>query len=53
MRILTVKKKLPLTTLLRAIGYESDKEILQIFDLAEEVKVSKANLKKVQGRTLA
>ena len=38
---------------LRAIGYESDKEILQIFDLAEEVKVSKANLKKVQGRTLA
>ena len=47
------KKKLPLTTLLRAIGYESDKEILQIFDLAEEVKVSKANLKKVQGRTLA
>ncbi len=47
------KKKLPLTTLLRAIGYESDKEILQIFDLAEEVKVTKANLKKVQGRTLA
>ena len=47
------KKKLPLTTLLRAIGYESDKEILQIFDLAEEVKVNKANLKKVQGRTLA
>ena len=40
------KKKLPLTTLLRAIGYESDKEILQIFDLAEEVKVSKANPKK-------
>ncbi|MFC6268921.1 DNA-directed RNA polymerase subunit beta [Frigoriflavimonas asaccharolytica] len=47
------KKKLPLTTLLRAIGYESDKEILQIFDLAEEVKVSKASLKKVEGRTLA
>jgi DNA-directed RNA polymerase subunit beta len=47
------KKKLPLTTLLRAIGYESDKEILQIFDLAEEVKVSKAALKKVEGRTLA
>lgn len=40
------KKKLPLTTLLRAIGYESDKDILQIFDLAEEVKVSKAALKK-------
>ncbi|MDO4225032.1 MAG: DNA-directed RNA polymerase subunit beta, partial [Bergeyella zoohelcum] len=47
------KKKLPLTTLLRAIGYESDKDILQIFDLAEEVKVNKANLKKVEGRTLA
>ncbi|SNV49013.1 DNA-directed RNA polymerase subunit beta [Chryseobacterium taklimakanense] len=47
------KKKLPLTTLLRAIGYESDKDILQIFDLAEEVKVSKASLKKVEGRTLA
>jgi DNA-directed RNA polymerase subunit beta len=47
------KKKLPLTTLLRAIGYESDKDILQIFDLAEEIKVSKAALKKVEGRTLA
>ena len=47
------KKKLPLTTLLRAIGYESDKDILQIFNLAEEVKVNKANLKKVEGRTLA
>ena len=47
------KKKLPLTPLLRAIGYESDKDILQIFDLAEEVKVSKAALKKVEGRTLA
>lgn len=47
------KKKLPLTTLLRAIGYESDKDILQIFDLAEEVKVSKAALKKLEGRTLA
>ncbi len=47
------KKKLPLTTLLRAIGYESDKDILQIFDLAEEVKVTKANLKKVEGRVLA
>ena len=47
------KKKLPLTTLLRAIGYESDKDILQIFDLAEEIKVTKANLKKVEGRTLA
>lgn len=47
------KKKLPLTTLLRAIGFESDKDILQIFDLAEEVKVSKTALKKVEGRTLA
>lgn len=47
------KKKLPFTTLLRAIGYESDKDILQIFDLAEEIKVSKAALKKAEGRTLA
>ena len=47
------KKKLPVTTLLRAIGFESDKNILEIFDLAEEVKVSKAVLKKSEGRTLA
>ena len=47
------KKKLPITTLLRAIGYESDKDILQIFDLADEVKVSKTGLKKVIGRKLA
>lgn len=47
------KKKLPVTTLLRAIGFESDKDILEIFDLAEEVKVSKAGLKKVVGRKLA
>ena len=47
------KKKLPVTTLLRAIGFESDKDILEIFDLAEEVKVSKQNLKKVEGRRLA
>ncbi len=47
------KKKLPVTTLLRAIGFESDKEILEIFDLAEEVKVSKSGLKKVLGRKLA
>jgi len=47
------KKKLPLTTLLRAIGYERDKDILEIFDLAEEIKVSKSGLKKVLGRTLA
>lgn len=47
------KKKLPVTTLLRAIGFESDKDILEIFDLAEEVKVTKTNLKKVMGRKLA
>ncbi len=47
------KKKLPVTTLLRAIGYESDRSILEIFDLADEVKVSKAGLKKVIGRRLA
>ncbi len=47
------KKKLPVTTLLRAIGYESDKEILEIFDLADEIKVSKTALKKLIGRKLA
>ena len=47
------KKKLPVTTLLRAIGFESDKDILQIFNLAEEFKVNKTNLKKLQGRKLA
>ena len=47
------KKKLPVTTLLRAIGFESDKAILDIFDLAEEVKVNKTNLKKYIGRRLA
>jgi len=47
------KKKLPVTTLLRAIGYEGDKNILEIFDLADEVKVNKASLKKVVGRKLA
>ena len=47
------KKKLPVTTLLRAIGFESDKTILDIFDLAEEVKVNKTNLKKCIGRKLA
>ncbi len=47
------KKKLPVTTLLRAIGFEGDKDILEIFNLAEELKVSKANLKKVVGRKLA
>ena len=47
------KKKLPVTTLFRAIGYERDKDILEIFDLAEEVKVSKTGLKKVLDRKLA
>jgi len=47
------KKKLPVTTLLRAIGFETDKEILEIFDLAEEVKVKKADLKNMIGRKLA
>jgi len=47
------KKKLPITTLLRAIGYERDKDILEIFDLADEVKVTKTGLKKVIGRKLA
>ena len=47
------KKKLPVTTLLRAIGYESDRDILEIFKLADEVKVSKSGLKRVVGRSLA
>ncbi|MFH0760531.1 MAG: DNA-directed RNA polymerase subunit beta [Bacteroidota bacterium] len=47
------KKKLPVTTLLRAIGFEGDRDILEIFDLADEIKVSKAALKKVIGRKLA
>src|SRR5210317_2483821 len=47
------KKKLPVTTLLRSIGYESDKDILEIFNLADEVKVSKSGLKKYVGRKLA
>jgi DNA-directed RNA polymerase subunit beta len=47
------KKKFPVTTLLRAIGFETDKEILNLFDLAEEIKVSKSGLKKVVGRKLA
>ena len=47
------KKKLPVTTLLRAIGYESDKDILEIFNLADEIKVSKAGLKRSIGRRLA
>ena len=47
------KKKLPVTTLLRAIGLESDKDIIEIFGLAEEVKVNKTNLKKAIGRKFA
>ena len=47
------KKKLPVTTLFRAIGYERDKDILEIFDLAEEIKVSKAGLKRILGRKTA
>jgi len=47
------KKKLPLTTLLRAIGYEKDKDILEIFDLAEEIKVTKTSIKKAVGKKLA
>jgi len=47
------KKKLPVTTLLRAIGFESDKQILEIFGLADEVKVTKANMKEAVGRKLA
>ncbi|MDA0946699.1 MAG: DNA-directed RNA polymerase subunit beta, partial [Bacteroidetes bacterium] len=47
------KKKLPVTTLLRSIGYETDRDILGIFDLAEEVKVTKAGLKRIVGRPLA
>lgn len=47
------KKKLPVTTMLRAIGFESDKDILQIFDLCEEVKVNKKNMKAAIGRRIA
>ena len=47
------KKKLPVTTLLRAIGFESDKQILDLFDLSEEVKVTRTNLEKHIGRRLA
>ncbi|MGN8071692.1 DNA-directed RNA polymerase subunit beta [Mucilaginibacter sp. SG564] len=47
------KKKFPVTTLLRAIGYDSDKDILELFELADEIKVSKSGLKKYIGRKLA
>ena len=46
-----VRKKFPVTTLLRAIGYETDKDILDLFGLAEDVKVSKAGLKNVRKKT--
>ena len=47
------KKKLPVTTLLRAIGFENDKDILDIFNLSDEIKVNATNLKKAKGRKLA
>ena len=47
------KKKLPVTTLLRAIGFETDKDIVEIFDLAEEITVTRSNLQAVIGRKLA
>jgi DNA-directed RNA polymerase subunit beta len=47
------KKKFPITTLLRAIGYSTDKDVLEIFGLAEEIKINKTNLKKCVGRKLA
>ncbi len=47
------KKKLPVTTLLRAIGYEGDKDVLEIFDLADEIKVTKTALKGIVGKKLA
>jgi DNA-directed RNA polymerase subunit beta len=47
------KKKFPVTMLLRAIGYDTDRDILNLFDIADEVKVTKANVKKLVGRKLA
>ena len=47
------KKKFPVTTLLRAIGYDTDKAILDIFDLADEVKADRKSLEKAVGRKLA
>lgn len=53
MHILIVRKSFLLQLCSRAIGYESDKDILEIFDLADEIKATKTNLKKVLGRKLA
>lgn len=47
------KKKLPVTTLLRAIGFNSDKDIIDIFGLADEIEVNEQNLKENAGRKLA
>src|SRR3984957_15774233 len=47
------KKKLPVTTLLRSIGFETDKDILELFGMADEVKVDKKSLQKYIGRKLA
>ncbi len=47
------KKKFPVTTLLRAIGYETDRDILELFGLADEVKANKSNLEKNKGKVLA
>ena len=47
------KKKLPVTTLLRAIGYETDRDILSIFDMANEIKATKTNLRKQLGAKFA
>jgi DNA-directed RNA polymerase beta subunit len=49
----TVRKKFPVTTLLRAIGFDTDKAILDIFDLADEVKATEDSLEKSIGRKLA
>ena len=47
------KKKFPVTTLLRSIGFETDKDILELFGMADEVKVDKKSLQKYVGKRLA
>jgi DNA-directed RNA polymerase subunit beta len=47
------KKKFPVTMLLRAIGYDTDRDILNLFEIADEVKVNKTSIKKLIGRKLA